>query len=398
MLPASIVAAVIVAIFVIEYYWHRKSRDTIPIRIHVNGIRGKSSVVRLIAAGLRQGGIPTWAKVTGTLPSIITGDGEDVPIVRGSPATIIEQRAVIAAAAGGGAQALVLECMALEPAFQRAEENLFRPTIGVVTNIRLDHEEVFGSSLLDVALALSSTAPRGGVLVTTAGAGVPVLRSAAERRSSGMVIVDADTFPDSLVDGLSYVEHKENVALALAVCEEAGVPRELALAGMRECQGDPGALRVLSLTEDNKTLVFVNALAANDPESTMLVFERTVAGDTQARSLLVLVNSRTDRPLRSKQLGRLLIELPATRYFLMGSDSDSVRAEALRAGVSPGAIHIMDGHSPEQVVADIFASVDNSATLFAIGNTAGLGLLVADYFAQRGRPLPPESVRRAPAP
>lgn len=39
-----------------EFTLHRQRVASIPIRIHVNGTRGKSSVTRLIAAGLRAGG------------------------------------------------------------------------------------------------------------------------------------------------------------------------------------------------------------------------------------------------------------------------------------------------------------------------------------------------------
>ena len=55
----------------IEIYIHKLSLEKIPIRIHVNGTRGKSSVTRLIAAGLRAGGLNTFAKTTGTIPRII---------------------------------------------------------------------------------------------------------------------------------------------------------------------------------------------------------------------------------------------------------------------------------------------------------------------------------------
>ena len=39
-----------------EYARHRRNLRGIPIRVQVNGTRGKSSVTRLIAAGLRAGG------------------------------------------------------------------------------------------------------------------------------------------------------------------------------------------------------------------------------------------------------------------------------------------------------------------------------------------------------
>ena len=385
MLTVVIVVLVIVAVLALEFLWHRRSRRRIPIRIHVNGIRGKSSVVRLIAAGLREGGLRTWAKVTGTLPNLVDENGEDIPIVRGAPASIIEQRAVIAEAAGAGVQALVLECMALQPAFQRAEESLLRPTIGVITNVRLDHEEVFGNSLLDVALALSNTIPRRGLLITTPGGGARVLSDAARRRRCEFLAVDGDGLPDSLTEGFAYVEHKENVALALAVCEKAGVPRNVALAGMRKCKGDAGALRIMTLSEQGKTLRFVNALAANDPESTTILFQRTVLDSGPPGRLIVLVNSRKDRPLRSRQLGRLLPTFGAHYHLLIGDDSESVMTEALRAGVSADRIAKLEARDVADVVAGLFRSADEgTATVFAVGNTAGLGLATADYFAQNG--------------
>ena len=61
---------------VIEYYKHQSVLSTIPIRIHVNGSRGKSSVTRLIAAGLRSGGLNTIAKVTGSAPRRINEKGK----------------------------------------------------------------------------------------------------------------------------------------------------------------------------------------------------------------------------------------------------------------------------------------------------------------------------------
>ena len=54
---ALILAAVLFGMA--EYAYHLKNLRSIPIRIHVNGTRGKSSVTRLIAAGLREGGAQT---------------------------------------------------------------------------------------------------------------------------------------------------------------------------------------------------------------------------------------------------------------------------------------------------------------------------------------------------
>ncbi len=48
----GILATVLLVGLAVERYLHARARRRIPIRVHVNGIRGKSSVTRLIAAGL----------------------------------------------------------------------------------------------------------------------------------------------------------------------------------------------------------------------------------------------------------------------------------------------------------------------------------------------------------
>ena len=61
--------------------YHRQLNQ-IPHRIHVNGIRGKSSVTRLIAASLREGGLQTAAKTTGTAARVIIDHDTDIPVPR----------------------------------------------------------------------------------------------------------------------------------------------------------------------------------------------------------------------------------------------------------------------------------------------------------------------------
>src|SRR5713226_3708402 len=98
-----------------EYFRHQKNINAIPIRVMVNGTRGKSSVTRLIAAGLRSGGIKTLGKTTGTKPRLIYPNGSEVPIIRPGKANIIEQRMVFNKAVDLGVDALVVECMAVLP-------------------------------------------------------------------------------------------------------------------------------------------------------------------------------------------------------------------------------------------------------------------------------------------
>src|SRR5438552_5179903 len=97
---------------------HLRNLERIPVRVHVNGTRGKSSVTRLISAGLRAGGIRTLGKTTGTEARLLLPDGSEQPVFRVGPPNVIEQTRVVARAAAAGAQALVVECMAVQPELQ----------------------------------------------------------------------------------------------------------------------------------------------------------------------------------------------------------------------------------------------------------------------------------------
>ncbi|MEX1223530.1 MAG: Mur ligase family protein, partial [Pirellulales bacterium] len=98
-----------------EKIQHKRRLNRIRYRIHVNGTRGKSSVTRLIAAGLRASGMRTVAKTTGTLPRIIMPDGTEHPVHRHSRPNVIEQKSIVREACRLRAEALVLECMAVQP-------------------------------------------------------------------------------------------------------------------------------------------------------------------------------------------------------------------------------------------------------------------------------------------
>lgn len=74
---------VIVLVFLVwEQQLHRRRLRQIPLRIHVNGTRGKTTVTRLTAELLRRAGIRTFAKITGDHPKILLPDGRHTRIRR----------------------------------------------------------------------------------------------------------------------------------------------------------------------------------------------------------------------------------------------------------------------------------------------------------------------------
>ena len=131
---AALVGLLVVLGF-LEYAAHRRNLAAVPIRIHVNGTRGKSSVARLATWALNEGGIRTFGKTTGTLPRMIFPDGHEYPVYRpGGLANVLEQLRILSVARVHRAQAVVVECMALQPRLQwLSERKLVRASHGLMT-------------------------------------------------------------------------------------------------------------------------------------------------------------------------------------------------------------------------------------------------------------------------
>jgi poly-gamma-glutamate synthase PgsB/CapB len=391
-----VLVLIVTALGAVELALHRRALKKIPIRIHVNGTRGKSSVTRLIAAGLREAGIRTCAKTTGTLPRMILPDGRELPVYRPAGATIIEQKRIVAAAAEFAAEALVIECMALQPELQAVcESKLISATHAVITNARPDHLDVMGPGAREVALALCGVTPRGGKLFTAEREQLPALRLASADRGSELVAVGPEEIASVTSDELSrfrYREHADNVALALRVCAALGVERSLALAGMQRAAPDPGALTVHDVNFFGRKLIFYNAFAANDPISTEQAWRMALDSAAEARTRIAIVNCRGDRPERSQQLGAEIGRWPAPdQIVLMGSGTYLFARAASKSGFDAARLQFVEGLTVEQIFERIVSLSGRSALLFGMGNIGGQGLELARYFQNRAELPAPET-------
>ena len=193
-----LVLLIVISYLVVEKIFHDRRVKRIPIRIHVNGTRGKSSVVRLIAEVLRRAGITTLAKVTGTEPTLVYPDGHEERIKRRGPSRIQEQVWLIKRAARLSVEAIVVECMAIEPRLQFASEvNMLKSTIGVITNVRPDHFEVMGETLDDIADSLSESIPFHGALVTGDARYFPLFQKECKKRNTKAYLTEmTESTPD----------------------------------------------------------------------------------------------------------------------------------------------------------------------------------------------------------
>jgi poly-gamma-glutamate synthase PgsB/CapB len=399
-----LVTTVMVLAGAMEYLAHRRNLAKIPIRIHVNGTRGKSSVTRLIAAGLREAGIRTCAKTTGTLARFILPDGRELPIFRPSGANVIEQLRIVATASAHGSEALVVECMALMPELQSLSEfKMVRATHGVITNARPDHLDVMGPGSLDVARALAGMTPVGGKLYTAEREHLGVLREAAQDRHSELFAVGpadvAAVGPEEL-SPFSYTEHPDNVALALRVLRDLGVEREVALRGMHKSQPDPGALTEFDLDFFGRRILFVNGFAANDPVSTKQLWHQALERHPDVETRIAVFNCRADRPDRSMQLGDEYAGWQAADYVvLMGTGTYLFARAAVRKGTDSTRLVFAEDLGVEDLFEQIIELVDGSALVMGMGNIGGEGMPLARYFRNRAGPpaLPGPSAANQPA-
>lgn len=384
-----ILGLILLAAGIAESAIHRRNLRSVPIRVLVNGTRGKSSVTRLIAGALREAGIVTIAKTTGSAARVLLENGTEEPARRPFGARLTEQKALARLAVSRKAQALVVECMAVRPESQRAMRDHFVcPTMTVITNARVDHIEEMGPTLSDTVAALSLTAPIAGTLVTT------------DRRFSGLaaktVFVEPESVGQDVLARFSYPVFAENVALALSAAAELGVDAATALRGMVKATPDIGVLRVFRLRlktavagSGPEVAYFVAGFAANDLESTDRVWREASSRLPEGLPLALLYNNRADREYRVPEFARLPERVGGVRLVTVAGEHG---AKVSRAFASRGfATMVLDRRAEpaealDRVAVAMAAHAGRAFVVFGVGNIHGFGLALTEYCARQGVP------------
>lgn len=418
----------VIAAGVIESRIHKKNLKKIPWIIHVNGIRGKSSTTRLIHGGLAAAGYKVIAKTTGTEPRLIFEDGQEKKIFRAGIPRIIEQRKVINSIKDRNIDILVLECMAISPEMQWISENkLLQADIGVITNVRYDHQDKMGRSLDEIASTLALTIPKNGVLITGSRQFLEKFRELAATQgtityfASGTLAAtnQADSPPaekptgpiqakvtdavqaenDKInrgraADSLKLKNYfkapvfRQNVASALEVCRLFDLNDQVALKGMATARPDPGALGFYKLLSNGYRLYFINGFAANDYESTLKTWE--VWQDWynyENYSLLPLIgifNSRIDRGYRLKEISKINASIKFSKLFITGYSPFHLLGQASLTKLGCERLKLKD---IEGELAQLTAKHASDLLIFGFGNTKGQGLELIEYFRNKGEEL-----------
>lgn len=368
-----------------------RRRQVIPLRICVSGIRGKSSVTRLIAASLRESGYNVLAKTTGSKPILILPDGNEPEILRKGPPSILEGKKVLMRGAELRAQAAVLELMSIHPEMGFAESvQMIDPQILVITNVRLDHMAQMGSSKEEIAYSLASSIPEKSTVFVPQREIFKTFEEKVKERNGNLVPVPETSYQDFFQSEgeFPFFEFEENICLSLAVAEFLGIEKKAALQGMAKVHPDIGSLKIWSADIGSPPCrwKFVSTFAANDPESTRHVLDSLQGKMPFEKERMVgLLNLRRDRGDRTLQWFEALKEgvFPEfQRFFLMGDHTHALKRKLKkRCNIE---LLVIKKQSPETVLREISGVVKGEATLVGMGNMGGFGKELVNYWGKVG--------------
>lgn len=282
MLFALVVFCLILIYFVVEGYQQKKNVNSIPIRILVNGTRGKSTIVRLLVSALNNSGFRTVGRSTGSEAQILLPDGSIEPIIRKRSARIYELIKFFKRAKEEKAECVVVECMALQKENQIAvRDKLVIPTDVIICNTLVDHVPEMGSDVISTSQVLGCSIPKD--------ANVFVTEPYYDDKGKKVYHITLPEFGDTKT-----AVHPVAIAICKAVLEEKDLGEEALEKAIATFVPDIG-LKSEALVGNSS--VFVPTFSVNDltmMEKTILKYKAFYPD----KKLFVVFNSRADREYR----------------------------------------------------------------------------------------------------
>ncbi len=370
---------------VLESILLTKKRESIPLRITITGIRGKTSVVRLLASVFRQDGKNVIAKTTGSKPYRIHRDGTEVVLKRWGLPSILEQKKLIKIAYKTKAEVLVSEIMSILPENHFVEsQKILKPHIVALTNIRLDHTDAMGETKENIAKVFClDIPPKITVFIPEKEKNTIILDSIKEKnckyvevknKVSKLLFKNAQKLPHHIFP--------EDLDIVYSICSYLNIDNPTIIKGVKNITSDTGALRIWEYKRNNKTLFLVNGFGANDPESTLHTISKIKkilpGSQEKITGLLCLRKDRGDRTLQwVKILKNNLNEIFSVLY-ISGGHSKYVH-RTLKA------VKLIKAKNPLIITEKIVANLEHGSVFFGFGNFKGTGNRLIDYWKNIGK-------------
>ncbi|MDK7861867.1 poly-gamma-glutamate synthase PgsB [Staphylococcus lugdunensis] len=359
---------------------HTNRLNKIPVRININGIRGKSTITRMVYSVLREDHIRVVGKTTGTDARMLYWfTDKEYPVIRKPQgANIGEQRDIIRKVVKQRATALVNECMAVNPDYQITFQNdLVMANIGVIVNVMEDHMDVLGPTLQDVAQAFTATIPYNGKLVVMQDKYTKFFAKEARKRKTELIVVDKEKVPESYLRKFDYLVFPDNVAITLGVAQALGIDQQTALQGMLNAPPDPGAVEIKYFQANSTTNVFVNAFAANEPQSTKAILNKVESYDYPCSKKIVILNCRSDRVDRTRQfVENFIAEVDYDTLICTGKSTQMV-TDKMQS--QPNKRYLNLEGAPFADIERTILKESQHALVFCVGNIHGPGGRIAEF-------------------
>ena len=274
-----------------------------------------------------------------------------------------------------GANALVCECMAVRPDYQIAyQHHIIKADVLAIVNVLEDHLDEMGPTLEQLAWAFADTIPYHGVAVVPDCPFTDYFRSVANKRGSKLEVIRPEEITEDFLHLFPYKVFDNNCAMALGVARALGIDDETSLRGMLKAAPDPGALQVIPLERPGLKTWFVNAFAANEPASTLEIWEYLQEEPLPMELPVVVMNCRPDRVDRSYQFARdCLPNLGPIQLVVIGEMTAPIRW-AYRRGKLPNVqvYQELQGRSVETIMETLVPMLDGHV-LVGVGNIHGIG-------------------------
>jgi len=380
---------IIIIIGIIENYHHKNNLKKIKWKIHVNGIRGKSSITRLIAGALREAGYKTFAKTTGTQPRLIDENGREETIKRWGIPRVVEQMRIIGKIAKKEPDAVVMECMAISPEMQWVTENkMIQSDIGVISNVRLDHTDKMGENLEEIADTLSLSIPSKGELITADQKFYKFFQEKAAELNTTIHLAEFIERDKGFINDFNFPVYEENIACALKVTRLLDINDQIAIKGMQKAEPDPGALRFFKYERNTQNIYLINAFAANDYESTFKTWNKWKEWyryeNYKELPIIGIFNNRSDRSFRIKQLLDLRKDIDFKELVMMDNRLFNLNKHFLNHFDIEFNIK-KKKKSTSQLLDELGSKYeDKDILLFGFGNTKYQGMDMINFFSENG--------------
>ena len=360
----SSIVLIILLYFGAEYVLLSKAIKAIPLRILVNGTRGKSTTVKLIYNILKNNELKTYAKITGDNPILYNPDGSSRKLKRFSPASIKENIRLLIIISKDKPDAFVMECMALQKETQNVlGKSIFSPHYSLITNVLPDHQEVMGETIEQNVLTLIECVDKESILIIT------------EETNSVLQNVD---FSHNKIEIINTVDYD---------LELINIPQDVINESWSIIRSLIGKLNVdETIAKDvfnaewkaidskikfnlfNSNITILNLFSINDLVSTEK-FVTKAANKENKNELIFILNSRMDRPLRTKEFAKYISNnFYKSNVWLIGNGRQLAKSFLIKNNFPTNNIHLLND---ETVVRNINNIETKDTLIYCVGNHKG---------------------------